>query len=169
MLRSDHSAFSSRLPALVARWLHTPAWQALACVGALFAFGCTPHIGDSCTVSTDCSAAGDRLCDVTQPGGYCTVFNCEPDTCPDNAICVNFGAAFSPVNGCMASQGNSPYERSFCMAACNSDGDCRGGYICQDLDPGSTSNFIGGVASDAARHSAVCAVKPTAAPITLVS
>src|ERR1700760_4201839 len=105
MLRSDHSAFSSRLPALFTRALRMPALQALACLAALFAFGCTPHIGDSCTISTNCSAQGDRLCDITQPGGYCTEFNCEPDSCPDDAICVNFGAALSPISQCTASQG----------------------------------------------------------------
>jgi hypothetical protein len=168
MLRSDHSAFSSSLPTLITRWLQVPALRALACLAALFAFGCTPHIGDSCTTSTNCSAAGDRLCDITQPGGYCTQFNCEPDGCPDDSICVNFGTALSPVGQCTASQDNSPYMRTFCMAPCGNDGDCRGGYVCQDLDPGSTTNFIGDVEVDYVRHSAVCAVKPTAMPVTRV-
>ena len=60
---------------------------------ALFAtvLGCSPKIGDECATALDCSALGDRLCDTTQPGGYCTIFNCEPDTCPEEAACVAFG------------------------------------------------------------------------------
>jgi hypothetical protein len=55
-------------------------WLAAAALLALVA-GCAPKIGDKCTVSTDCSVSGDRLCDSTQPSGYCTVFNCEPNAC----------------------------------------------------------------------------------------
>src|SRR3954465_13897573 len=103
-------------------------------------FGCKPKIGDDCRISTDCSAAGDRLCDITEPGGYCTIFNCEPDGCPDDAACINFGTTLSSLvdpnfpnqvaPACLTSQGNSPYQRSFCMASCSSDSDCRGGYKC---------------------------------------
>ncbi|HEX2673824.1 MAG TPA: hypothetical protein VHM25_23255 [Polyangiaceae bacterium] len=137
MLRSDHSAFSSGLPLT---WL---AWLALGLVTAVSALGCKPQIGDKCTVSTNCSTTGDRLCDVTQPDGYCTKFNCEPSSCPEDSVCVNFGTTLSPVDqlsdpnpevtpgGCSPSQGNSPYKRSFCMANCGSDSDCRPGYRCQ--------------------------------------
>jgi hypothetical protein len=151
MLRSDHSAFSTRLPLLPA--------VLLALLG-LAALGCTPHIGDECTVSTNCSTAGDRLCDITEPGGYCTIFNCEPDSCPDDALCINFGTALSPVDQCYSSQGNSPYQRSFCMAACSVDSDCRGGYSCQDLSggPGHPKNEVGAVLADISRTGKVCAV-----------
>ena len=112
-------------------------------------------------LTTDCSATGDRLCDITEPGGYCTVFNCEPDSCPDDSACVNFGASLSAltdgasnqiVPGCTSSQGNSPYERSFCMAACESDADCRGGYKCLGVGE------LGGVEVDNTRSTRVCAV-----------
>ncbi|HEY1532490.1 MAG TPA: hypothetical protein VGF76_00680 [Polyangiaceae bacterium] len=127
---------------------------------SLVAFGCSPKIGDSCTVSTNCSASGDRLCDITEPGGYCTIFNCEPDSCPDGAVCINFGTQLSPVDQCSTSQGNSPYQRSFCMAPCSVDGDCRGGYSCQDLSgkPGSPINLLGAVlADDTGGDGKVCA------------
>jgi hypothetical protein len=102
---------------------------ALAAVHA----GCKPKIGDDCRISTDCSAAGDRLCDITAPGGYCTVFGCEPGTCPeDEALCVEFGQQRSPL--CHDNQSPSPYARTFCMAKCDSDSDCRGGYQCVDID-----------------------------------
>jgi hypothetical protein len=97
--------------------------------------GCTPKIGNKCTLSTDCSQLGDRLCDTTQPGGYCTVFNCEPDQCP-NAICVAFDPLLDPACGA-AVDGRWPrFERSYCLAACDTDGDCRDQYECIDLsDP----------------------------------
>jgi hypothetical protein len=99
--------------------------------------GCTPQIGKKCTLSTDCSQLGDRLCDTTQPGGYCTVFNCEPDQCP-NAICVAFNPMLDPACGA-ATDGRWPrFERSFCLASCNGDGDCRDQYQCIDLS--STAN-----------------------------
>jgi hypothetical protein len=102
---------------------------ALAAVHA----GCKPKIGDDCRISTDCSAAGDRLCDITAPGGYCTVFGCEPGTCPeDEALCVEFGQRRSPL--CHDNQSPSPYARTFCMAKCDSNSDCRGGYQCVDID-----------------------------------
>jgi len=95
--------------------------------------GCAPKIGKSCTLSTDCSQLGDRLCDTTQPEGYCTIFNCEPDTCPDSA-CVGFYAQLDPA--CRTSDdGRTPrFERTFCMAPCSSDSSCRDGYQCVELN-----------------------------------
>ena len=160
MPRSDHSAFLSLRVAPLRSHLAFLGFAALA-----LAAGCSPKIGDNCTVSTDCSATGDRLCDITEPGGYCTVFNCEPDSCPDDAACINFGSTLSvgdpnvPGNadggvlaGCTASQDNSPYQRSFCLASCESDGDCRGGYRC--IEP----ETVGGVKVDQNRSNRVCAV-----------
>jgi len=148
MLRSDHSAFSSRPPFLP--WVRL----GLGLVTAALALGCTPKIGDDCTVSTNCSTTGDRLCDVTQPGGYCTKFNCEPGGCTDDSVCVNFGTSLSPVAGCESSQANSPYRRSFCMANCSSDGDCRSGYSCQ------SAKDFGAVLAEHDSSQRVCAVSP---------
>ena len=94
------------------------------------ASGCTPNIGDKCVLSTDCSIRGDRLCDTSQPGGYCTVFNCRTDSCPDTAACVLF---HSNVQGCGYDDRTfSRTGRTFCMARCQSDSDCRDGYMCTD-------------------------------------
>ncbi|MCL2723419.1 MAG: hypothetical protein FWD69_03190 [Polyangiaceae bacterium] len=94
---------------------------------------CTPSIGDKCTLSTDCSANGDRLCDTSQPDGYCTVFNCQADQCPDKAACILFNAA---VPGCGFNDRNGASgartARSSCSARCQSDSDCRSGYLCAD-------------------------------------
>src|SRR5580692_821298 len=53
--------------------------------------GCTPKIGDHCAQNTDCSLQGTIVCDTSAPDGYCTVFNCIPDSCLDKAACVEFG------------------------------------------------------------------------------
>lgn len=101
--------------------------------GATTFAGCTPQIGDKCVLSTDCSTRGDRLCDTSQPEGYCTQFNCAKNSCPDEAACVLFSSA---VPGCTyddrAGQYGSRAARSFCVAQCSSDSDCRSGYVCAD-------------------------------------
>jgi hypothetical protein len=121
-------------------------------------FGCKPKIGDDCRISTDCSAAGDRLCDITEPGGYCTVFNCEPGTCPeDESLCVEFGSQRSVDDSCQSSQSPSPYARSFCMATCDGDSDCRSGYVCRDVSR--EGNEWGAVLIDHDRGHKACVVK----------
>ena len=106
----------------------------LAFVLALSLAACRPEIGDPCETSTDCSPTGERLCDVTQEahGGYCTIFNCEPGECPEEAVCVKFGDARSPVEGCEDPLGAGPYARTFCMKTCGENNDCResDGYKC---------------------------------------
>lgn len=115
------------MPRLPEKLLLLPLLLALAA-------GCKPKIGDECKLSTDCSAAGDRLCDITAPGGYCTVYNCEPGACPeDESLCVEFGAQRSPAAACQDLQAPSPYARTFCMATCESNADCRDGYVCENL------------------------------------
>lgn len=86
----------------------------LACIVLL---GCKQHIGDSCGSSTDCSVTGERQCDLSQPGGYCTIFSCDPDTCPEGA-CVEW--RFIP----------SRTAQTWCMKTCDFDGDCRAEYAC---------------------------------------
>jgi hypothetical protein len=96
-----------------------------------FAAGCTPHIGDKCVLSTDCSVQGTLVCDTAQPGGYCTQLNCGRLSCPANSTCVEFQ---SSVPGCAYDDYQSPSRtgRSFCMENCNADSDCRLGYTCSD-------------------------------------
>ncbi|HEX2871467.1 MAG TPA: hypothetical protein VHP33_09430 [Polyangiaceae bacterium] len=129
----------------------------LLCVLVAVAAGCKPKVGDDCRISRDCSAAGDRLCDITAPGGYCTVYNCEPDTCPeDESLCVEFGAQRSPVSKCEDKQSPSPYGRAFCMATCEEDSDCRSGYSCEDLS--NPKNPWGAVLIDLGRGKRACVV-----------
>jgi hypothetical protein len=107
------------------------SWFRLALVlGSLVGgFGCKPKIGEDCATSVDCSISGDRLCDVTLPGGYCTVFNCEPNQCPDEAACVAFREGT-----CSTASVSTRFRRTFCMRTCEDDSDCRGGsYHCIDI------------------------------------
>src|SRR3954471_3131253 len=94
----------------------------LVIVSSGWALGCTPSIGDKCVLSTDCSTRGDRLCDTSQPDGYCTQFNCAKNGCPDEAACVLFN---SNVPGCgyddRAGGYGSRVARSFCVAKCSSN------------------------------------------------
>jgi hypothetical protein len=108
--------------------------EGLALTLALGLGGCTPSIGDKCVLSTDCSLQGDRLCDTSEPGGYCTVLNCASNSCPNSAVCVMFNAA---VPGCAYNDRSlSRTGRTFCMAQCQSNSDCRDGYICANpLEP----------------------------------
>jgi len=108
--------------------------------------GCEPSIGDNCDNSIDCSPTQDRICDLTQPGGYCTIYNCEDTTedeanapegaCPEDAACVIYAPTASAV--CENAGGEAPYQRTFCMLRCENDTDCRvdEGYHCIDVaDP----------------------------------
>jgi hypothetical protein len=122
---------------------------------------CSPKIGNSCSTSVDCSLQGDRLCDTTQPSGYCTIFNCEPGSCPDGeAQCVAFNASLDPACAAASNATASPrFERTFCMKPCADDSDCRDGYAC--IDPHSRNAAI----VDAMRTSdKVCMVAAYAAP-----
>jgi hypothetical protein len=120
---------------------------------------CGKEIGDACSVSTDCSPNGDRICDPPQnsPGGYCTVFACDYNTCPGDSTCVRFfTSSFSnrpctttadcengvpgkyagsldelcSVSGYCAARSS---EFRYCMKNCGGDGDCRDKYECRDF------------------------------------
>ena len=108
-----------------------PAFAALAVASAAALAGCTPAIGDRCTVSTDCSAQGGRACDTSQPAGYCTVLQCTAGSCPDNATCVQLGAS---LPGCSYDGYEAPSRlgRLACLKTCSSTSDCRqsDGYVC---------------------------------------
>jgi hypothetical protein len=125
----------------------------LVCLSLSLALAaCGEEIGDSCSLSTDCSSTGTRICDTNSPGGYCTVIGCDVGTCPEEAVCVRFFPVTSSnrvcdpavedisENACTAdevctiqkicSPRNS--EVRFCMRTCGGDGDCRSEYECRD-------------------------------------
>lgn len=86
---------------------------------ALFAAACTPKVGDSCVTDAECDR--NQICDSTMPGGYCLQFDCDLNTCPEEAVCVAF------VEG-------GEILINACMARCSSDSDCRtrDDYTCRD-------------------------------------
>jgi hypothetical protein len=132
---------------------------------ALSAWGCTPSIGDKCSLSTDCSIRGDRLCDTSEPNGYCTIFNCRGNLCPDQAACVLFNAA---VQGCGYDDRQlSRTGRTFCMAQCHSNSDCResDGYVCADPRGAPWNADI--LDDDQTQH--VCIVRPDVGRAALTS
>ena len=120
---------------------------------------CTPSIGDKCVLSTDCSTQGDRLCDTSQPDGYCTEFNCAADSCPDEAACVLFN---SNVPGCGFDDRNGAYgsrvARAFCVAKCGKNSDCRDGYVCRSAK----ASPWDGVILDSDQTKLTCLVPPFA-------
>jgi len=118
----------------------------LAVLGA--AAGCGHDIGDSCSISSDCSPQGDRTCDTRSPGGYCTIQGCDFDSCPGEAICVRFFTSAqtnlpctddvdcTADEACTLGGWCAPLttEARYCMLACGSSSDCRGGYECRDQE-----------------------------------
>jgi hypothetical protein len=109
----------------------------------VFLLACQPDIGDSCTNNSECSLTNDRLCDPTSPNGYCTIFNCQPGKCPDEAACVGFYTKLS--NECTNVVTDQRFERSFCMKKCSTSDDCRvsDGYDC--LSPSGDAHAVNAV------------------------
>jgi hypothetical protein len=108
--------------------------------------GCGHEIGDSCALHSECSPSGDRICDTSSPGGYCTVFGCDNDTCPDDSICIRF---FSVATTNLLCENNDECgddelctlagtcvprsaELRYCMKTCSDHDDCRTKYECRD-------------------------------------
>jgi hypothetical protein len=132
-------------------------WCFLAC--ALLVVSCGKSIGDSCTTNVDCSQDGTRDCDLSQPGGYCTINGCDELSCPSEAVCIRIFPYESPGASC-ATDADCPSaelclpdgfcvprvsERRYCEKTCGNNGDCRGGYVCREAGiegrPATTSTF----------------------------
>jgi len=125
-----------------------------AALFALAVSGCQPQIGDKCVLNTDCSVSGTRQCDTSMPGGYCTIFNCGPNSCPDQTACYLFNAE---VQGCPYSDRSpSRTAHSFCMKDCQQNSDCRAGYECHDLRGGPWNAVL----LDDNQNQAVCVPVP---------
>lgn len=118
VLRYSPRAFKMTLSSLSSRIFAVVALAVLVLAPA----GCARRIGDGCTLDTDCSINNDRRCDLSQQGGYCTIAECDRNSCPDDALCMEF---FADV---------ARRTRRFCVAPCNVDGDCRSGYKCMSPD-----------------------------------
>jgi hypothetical protein len=155
----------------------------LASLIALGLGACGKEIGDACTLSSDCSPNGDRLCDPdpSSPNGYCTILGCDYSTCPDEAACIRFftgNFANKPCNAqnaatacsldelCSVSGNCVPRssEVRYCMLKCDSNADCRDGYECRTFElmqtHGGEPLLSPGTPVDAAHSPKFCAVKP---------
>src|SRR5579859_7059017 len=108
-------------------------FRALMCVRALVvaacavaaASGCGKAIGGPCNTNVDCDPLGQRFCDVSQPGGYCTIESCDISlntasqpvpSCPADAVCVRFfqPLANRPCNPQTATVDCEPSQRCLC-------------------------------------------------------
>jgi hypothetical protein len=107
------------------------AFLVFSILAVSFLGGCQPSVGDHCIQSTDCSATGQMLCDTSQPNGYCTIFNCQPNRCPAGSGCVETNAS---IFGCDYDDRHAPsrLSRQLCLRTCTQDSDCRlgEGYAC---------------------------------------
>lgn len=83
--------------------------------------GCASQIGDECSRNDECPPGSQ--CDITIAGGYCTMSDCEPNTCPAEGVCVQFTS-----------------RSSYCMRHCESNEECRPGHSCQE-DPQSGASY----------------------------
>jgi hypothetical protein len=122
--------------------------------GALLG-GCAPQVGSQCVLNTDCGTSGSLLCDNSQPGGYCTQFNCSENSCPNQAACVEFLAS---LPGCPYDDYRSPARtgRTFCLKHCQQDSDCRDMYICSNP---TQAPWYGAILDDN-QNERVCIVSP---------
>jgi hypothetical protein len=128
---------------------------------------CTPNIGDACVVHSECSQTGDRICEPNFPGGYCTIFNCEPGTCPSEAACVAFYSAPSEKLAC-GDPTDRRFERTFCMKTCTGDSDCRTSYSCVDLglsSKGTPNNALAAVVVERGSYNAKVCTLPLPLPL----
>jgi hypothetical protein len=65
-------------------------WLAVVFAVGLSAVSCGRKIGDNCQTAADCDPNGGRICDLSQPGGYCTILGCNETSCPSEATCVRY-------------------------------------------------------------------------------
>ena len=125
------------------------AWISIALISLT---ACGKEIGDECNYNDECDPEGNRVCDLSSSGGYCTIIGCEHDSCPESSVCVRFYVASFENLPCApatedittddcsadevcALEGQcvpSNAEIRFCMATCGGDSDCRDGYECRN-------------------------------------
>jgi hypothetical protein len=137
--------------------------------GMLVQGACSKKIGDACRSSIDCSQESERLCDISQPGGYCTIEGCDERSCPEEAVCIRFfprlfltksckdnAAACAADEVCLEADGlcaPRTSERRFCALACGNNGDCRGQYECREAGKGGSLPLV----TNPARKVSFCA------------
>ena len=125
---------------------------AIGLLGIVFSLSaCGRKIGDDCETAIDCGDDASRVCDLSQPGGYCTTDGCDWNSCPEEAACIRYfprkflslacdpSLTQSEGNGCKTDELCLPSglcaprstERRYCALECERDKDCRDGYECR--------------------------------------
>jgi hypothetical protein len=137
----------------------------LIALAALTLGACGHDIGDNCLSSADCDPNGTRACDLSQPGGYCTIVGCDETTCPSNSACIRYfpqkfltkpctpglnGEGCDADEVCLDPDPTAPNnpgdgmglcakrtsEQRQCAKTCSNNSDCRGGYQCRKSGTG---------------------------------
>lgn len=85
----------------------------------LLAPACGHNIGDPCASNIDCAQDGSRICDLSQPGGYCTWDGCDDSSCPSESVCVRFFDQKYPTGLCP-----SPEPTPGSIGGCRADELC---------------------------------------------
>ena len=79
-------------------------------------------IGHTCAHYSECDGIESRAACITEwPEGYCTELSCTLGSCPLGSRCVT-GITFTNVD-----------IDAFCLATCETNSDCRDGYMCTDV------------------------------------
>jgi len=115
-----------------------PRFAVFVVLLALLAPACGKKIGDSCSTNVDCAQDGTRDCDLSQPGGYCTVNGCDEKSCPSEAVCIRIFPYEVSRPACQldATQGsNCPVGAGKCLqpdgvCGCTTDSDCTSDSLC---------------------------------------
>ena len=103
---------------------------------ALLTPACGKEIGDSCSTNVDCIQDSTRDCDLSQPGGYCTVNGCDELSCPSEAVCIRIfpyevsRPACDPVSAPVCPAGTGKCQSSDSICGCTQDSDCTSDGLC---------------------------------------
>jgi hypothetical protein len=127
------------------------------------AAACGHDVGDECQSSADCDPNGTRACDLSQPGGYCTIVGCNETSCPSDSACIryfpemfldmsmpcdpaceDFDCPDGRQDVCAADElcldsglcAKRTSEQRQCAKTCGGNDDCRGGYQCRKSGTG---------------------------------
>ncbi|HVU50594.1 MAG TPA: hypothetical protein VHL80_07890 [Polyangia bacterium] len=118
----------------ILRALH---WRLASLVVAVVLGGaCSHEIGDACKSSVDCDPNGTRSCDLSQPGGYCTVVGCDTTACPSGSTCIRtFPETFLALAANITVMGQT-CDPAPAMSACPTDSVCASfGFCVRSCDP----------------------------------
>ncbi|MBK9035000.1 MAG: hypothetical protein IPL61_27675 [Myxococcales bacterium] len=90
-----------------------------------------PQVGDTCAAAADCGDTSVWTCSTALPGGACTLL----------AACPTPGSSMNcPFLGSICWDGAMAADPNICVDRCggpiNTQGGCRAGLVCRDVDPG---------------------------------